>query len=125
MLLRNTTTLVMLVTLGIIIDMAQARKWHSGDRKGGGPGPHSYRSRGYIYAQSPSPEPPILGKGHRRIYPLSRRQLPKIPPFLHGFLGKSSRDYTALFPEKIGTRMRPTYAFQWGGGGGGGGGGRG
>ena len=95
--------------------------------------------------------PPISGKGHPRIYPylgkrtskdipLSREkdiqgytpisgigyrwQLQKTLPF-PGFLGKSSRDYTAKnTPRKWERACGPLMHSSGGGGGGGGGGGR-
>ena len=87
------------------------------------PGPHSHKPGG-TYAHSPSPEPPISGKGYPRIYtPLSRVLVTvgnyKNTPF-PGFLGKSSRDYGQKippFPEKMGTRMRPLCIRVGGGGG--------
>ena len=77
---------------------------------------------GGTYAHSPSPEPSYIGKRiSKDIPPYLGYLLPlaitkKTPPF-PGFLGNASRDYSQKIPpftEKMGTRMRPPYAFEWG-----------
>ena len=57
---------------------------------------------GGTYARSPSPEPPYLR------YWLSREIFLRLRP------------QNTPFPKKMGTRLRPPYAFESGGGGGGG-----
>ena len=79
--------------------------------------------QGGTYAHSPSPEPPYLRK---RIYtppPLSRvlvtignyKKKPLSVLSLEIFLRLLPNN--TPFPEKMGIRMRPPHAFDWGGGG--------
>ena len=76
---------------------------------------------GGSHAHSPSPQPsPLSQEKDIRMLTYLGYWLPlvitKNTPF-PSFLGKSSQDYTVKntpFPEKMGTRMRPPYAFEWG-----------
>ena len=68
------------------------------------------------YARSPSPEPPI-SREKILFRALAIKQITPFPSFLGKFL-PWLRPQNGPFPEKMGTRMRPPYAFGWGGGGG-------
>ena len=67
---------------------------------------------GGTYARSPSPEPPISCIG----YHWQLQKNTPFPGFSREIFPRLSPPNTA-FPEKMGTRMRPPYVFEWGGGG--------
>ena len=71
--------------------------------------PPPHRIRGYLYACSPSPEPPsvLVTIGNYKKHPIFR-----------AFLGNLSRDYAPKyppFPRKWEDACGPPYAFEWGG----------
>ena len=94
--------------------------WHSQKRNAllHLPPPPPIESLG-TYARSPSPEPPISGKGYTHYL---RYRLPlaitKNSPFpgLFREIFRRLRPQNTPFPKKMGTRMRPSYTFEGGGG---------
>ena len=73
----------------------------------------------YMYARSPSPEPPYLGKKYTHPYlgywlPLAFTTPP--PPHFRVLSGNlpETKSKNTPFPEKMGTRTRLPYEFEWG-----------